>query len=122
MLLDLVLPRRASDGPEESLAHLVRSRLGREALERIAQPLVSGIYTADPERLSLAATMPQFLEMERESRSLILAMRRRAREQQAAGPRYGLFVSLRGGLERLIEALVKQLGGCDLRLDHPVTA
>ena len=43
----------------------MRRRLGREALERVAQPLVGGIYTADPETLSLAATMPRFLEMER---------------------------------------------------------
>src|SRR5262249_59360042 len=74
MALDLVLPRRAGAG-DESLASFVTRRLGREALERVAEPLVAGIYTAVPERLSLAATMPRFLALEREHRSLILGLR-----------------------------------------------
>jgi oxygen-dependent protoporphyrinogen oxidase len=120
MGLDLVLPRGpAARGEDESLAGFVRRRLGREALERIAQPMIGGIYTADPERLSLPFTMPQFVEMEREHRSLLLAMRARAKAQQstanASGPRYGLFASLTGGLETLVEALVERLAGCDLR-------
>ena len=52
----------------------MRRRLGREALERVAQPMVGGIYTADPERLSLRATMPRFLDMERKHGSVIRAM------------------------------------------------
>src|SRR5205807_2569638 len=63
MALDLVLPRSVSD--DESLGAFVRRRLGREALERVAQPLVAGIYTADPDDLSLAATMPRFSELDR---------------------------------------------------------
>src|SRR5262245_21622732 len=76
MSADLLLPRRklSSSTDDESLANFVRRRLGQEALERMAQPMVGGIYTADPEQLSLRATMPRFLEMEREHRSLILAM------------------------------------------------
>lgn len=119
--LDLLLPRGpAARGEDESLASFVRRRLGREALERIAQPMVGGIYTADPERLSLPFTMPQFAEMERGHRSLLLAMRARARAQAAAGgahgARYGLFASLEGGLQTLTDALVARLEGCDLRL------
>ena len=49
----------------------------------MAQPMVGGIYTADPETLSLRATLPRFLDMEREHRSLILAMMRQGREQKA---------------------------------------
>jgi oxygen-dependent protoporphyrinogen oxidase len=120
MGLDLVLPRGpAARGEDESLAAFVRRRLGREALERIAQPMIGGIYTADPERLSLPFTMPQFVEMEREHRSLLLAMRARARSQaahaNASGPRYGLFASLIGGLQTLTDALVGRLAGSDLR-------
>ena len=66
MGLDVVLPRGGGD--DESLGSFVRRRLGREALERVAQPLVAGIYTADPDDLSLAATMPRFLETERRER------------------------------------------------------
>ena len=51
MALDLLLPRRkgANGRDDESLAAFVRRRLGQEALERMAQPMVGGIYTADPE-------------------------------------------------------------------------
>lgn len=116
---DLVLPRRRADAPEESLAAFVRRRLGREALERIAQPMVGGIYTADPETLSLSATMPQFLELERAHGSLIRGMMQRMRAQRAAaqgasGPRYGLFLSLEGGLQRLVDALAAKLAGCQV--------
>src|SRR5437879_7977007 len=101
MAMDLLLPRRKTDGrADESLASFVRRRLGQQALERMAQPMVGGIYTADPEELSLRATMPRFLEMEQQHRSLILAMWRQRQkmrhspENQCSGPRYGLFVSL----------------------------
>lgn len=124
MALDLVLPRRDPLLPEESLADFVRRRLGREALERIAQPMISGIYTADPEQLSLASTMPQFIEMEQSHRSLLLAMRARLRDPQiaaASGPRYGLFTSLRGGLQRLTDRLVEVLASqCVMKLNTPV--
>lgn len=114
MAADLVLPRR-SDGADESLASFVRRRLGAEALDRAAQPMVGGVYTADPEKLSLRATMPRFLEIERKHRSLILGFaeqRRRAMrgggaaaEGSAAGPRYSLFISLDKGLSVLPERL-----------------
>ena len=81
MALDLVLPRGGE--ADESLGAFVRRRLGREALERVAQPLVAGIYTADPDDLSLTATMPRFKELERRERSVILAMWRAARRAPA---------------------------------------
>jgi len=76
MALDLFIPRRQmhNGDDDESLAQFVRRRLGREAFERMAQPMIGGIYTADPEKLSLRATLPRFLEMEREHGSVIRAM------------------------------------------------
>jgi len=124
MAADLVLPRR-SDGADESLASFVRRRLGSEALERAAQPMVGGVYTADPEKLSLRATMPRFVEMERRHRSLILGLveaRRRAlrlggedTDGSAAGPRYSLFISLDRGLSALPERLCELLPADALR-------
>jgi oxygen-dependent protoporphyrinogen oxidase len=112
MAADLILPRRSANGlSDESLSSFVRRRLGREALERMAQPMVGGIYTANPETLSLRATLPRFLDMEREHRSLILAMLRKARSQADAeksgtsGARYSLFLSFDGGMEVLVQAL-----------------
>ena len=94
MALDLLLPRRNLNGNtdtdvDETLAQFVRRRLGREALERMAQPMVGGIYTADPEQLSLRATMPRFLEMEREHRSLIRALRKQDRSPTPGSPQGG---------------------------------
>jgi oxygen-dependent protoporphyrinogen oxidase len=108
MALEYFLPRRSSTG-DESLAHFVRRRFGREALERLVQPLVGGIYTSDPEKLSLRATMPRFIEMEREHGSLIRALRRQKGQTDddptASGARYGLFAAPAGGISELVEAL-----------------
>lgn len=125
MALDLLLPRRADAEEEESLAAFVRRRFGREALERMAQPMVGGIYTADPERLSLRATMPRFLDMEREHRSLILALWKQARrptagaQNGASGARYGLFLSFDDGMQVLTDAIAARLPAASVRLNTP---
>jgi len=123
MALDLALPRGGD--PDESLGSFVRRRLGREALERVAQPLVAGIYTADPDDLALAATMPRFLELERRERSLILGLWRAARKAPAeasgsSGARWSLFVTLADGMEELIRALGSQLPPGTVRLKERV--
>lgn len=124
MALDLVLPR--GSGGDESLAAFVRRRLGREALERVAQPLVGGIYTADPEQLSLAATMPRFLEMERTSRSIIVAMWRQqrlaAQRATGSGARWSLFLSFTDGLQMLVDALAARLPDSAVQLRRPAVA
>ena len=125
MALDLVLPRGGD--PDESLGAFVRRRLGREALERVAQPLIGGIYTADPDSLSLAATMPRFLEMERRDRSVILAMRRAARREPdvargASGARWSLFVTFAAGMEEFVHAIARRLPPASVRLKERVAA
>jgi oxygen-dependent protoporphyrinogen oxidase len=110
MALDLVLPRGSGD--DESLGAFVRRRLGAEALERVAQPLVAGIYTADPDDLSLTATMPRFIELERKERSIILGLRRALRRTPlpgTSGARWSLFVTLAGGMEELVTTLAARL-------------
>ena len=121
---DLILPRRTTNGlSDESLSSFVRRRLGREALERMAQPMVGGIYTADPETLSLRATLPRFLQMEQDHRSLILAMLRKSRAQSGtSGARYGLFLSFDHGMEVLVQALKDKISGCEIKLNTKVAA
>jgi oxygen-dependent protoporphyrinogen oxidase len=124
MACDLVLPRGGD--PDESLGAFVRRRLGREALERVAQPLVAGIYTADPDELSLSATMPRFVEMERRERSVILALWRAARKAPAqhagtSGARWSLFVTLARGMDELVQALAARLPAGAVRLKERVT-
>jgi len=124
MAMDLLLPR----GPQrsdESLGSFVTRRLGRQALERVAQPLVGGIYTADPDDLSLAATMPRFLEMERKFRSIIWAMWTAQRRAPAAGramsgARWSLFVSVDDGMQSLVDALAERLPQGSVRLGTEV--
>ena len=112
---------------DESLGSFVRRRFGREALERVAQPLVGGIYAADPEQLSLAATMPRFLEMERNQRSVIRSMwsdqRRRARRREAgSGARWSLFVTLADGMQELVDAVAGRLPENSIRYNAPASA
>jgi protoporphyrinogen/coproporphyrinogen III oxidase len=113
--LEPYIPARRDDD-EESLASFVTRRLGREVLERVAQPLAGGIYTADPERLSITATMPRFVEMERRYGSVCKGLRAAERARGAAakgdsGARWSLFLSLRSGLGALPETLAAKLGG-----------
>ena len=117
MGLDLFIrPRRSS--ADESVGHFVRRRLGREAFEQMAQPLLSGIYAGDAEQLSLLATFPRLRETELRYGSLtrgMLAQRRQAKTAQPAGPRRTAFISLNHGVGELIDALVAALPGVALR-------
>ncbi len=125
-LADLWLPRGGPPaGGDESLASFVRRRFGAELFDRLAQPLVAGIYTADAEALSLRATFPRFLELEASHRSVILGLRtsRKARGAGAAsGARYGLFATMRDGLDRLVAAAAARLPAPGVRREHPVTS
>jgi len=108
MGLDLFIPRKTSDR-EESLAAFVRRRLGREALERIAEPLVAGIHAGDPETMSLKSTFPRFIDLEREYRSLIWGMRQRKKQFANITPRYTMFLTLQEGMEGMVSALEQAL-------------
>ena len=104
--------RARRDADDESLASFARRRLGNEVFRWLIQPLVGGIYTADPEKLSMAATMPKFVEMERKQGGLIRAVRRQAglsTTRQASGARYGMFVAPRDGMSRLIDRLAETI-------------
>jgi len=121
MALDLVMPRGTND--DESLGAFVRRRLGREALERVAQPLVAGIYTADPDDLSLTATMPRFFELERRERSIILGLwraNRRAPQTGTSGARWSLFVTFQNGMEEMVTSIASRLPRGAVRLKHRV--
>lgn len=115
MGLDLLLPRgRYADDEDVSLAEFVRRRLGQEALDRLAQPLIAGIYSGDPERLSLRSTMPDLLGIEETYRSLTIGMRARAKarpDAKASGARYGLFRTPAAGVAAIPAALVARLEG-----------
>jgi protoporphyrinogen/coproporphyrinogen III oxidase len=113
--LEPMIPRR-NDASDESLSSFVTRRLGREVLDRVAQPLAGGIYTADPKELSMSATMPRFVEMERRHGSLRRGMRaaeaaRTAQQRGTSGARWSLFLTLRDGVSALPDALASRLEG-----------
>jgi protoporphyrinogen/coproporphyrinogen III oxidase len=110
VLGDLVLPRSQDHG-DESLESFVVRRLGREVLERIAEPLVAGIHAAEPRTMSLRASFPRFLDMEQRHRSLILAARRAA--PPSSGPP-SHFASFRKGMGQLISGLAAALDGVEV--------
>src|SRR5262249_19030763 len=103
----------------------VRRRLGAEALERVAQPLVAGIYTADPDDLSLTATMPRFIELERRERSVILGLRRALRRAPlpgTSGARWSLFMTFTDGMEQFVTTLAGRLPAGAVVLKQRVSA
>jgi oxygen-dependent protoporphyrinogen oxidase len=115
---------------DESLESFAVRRFGREAFERLIQPLIGGIYTADPAKLSMAATMPQFVEMERQWGSVTRGIWAKGRGQErgdrgqqraASGVRYGQFVAPRDGMQRLVDALAARLRPESIRLNTPVS-
>jgi oxygen-dependent protoporphyrinogen oxidase len=127
VLIEPFVPRGASAGPagDESVASFARRRLGQEAFERLVQPLVAGIYTGDPEKLSMAAAMPQFCQQEREHRSLLRAAWKTGRTNdestnRAAGARYSLFAAPQKGIQRLCDALIDCLPPETIHLNSPV--
>ncbi len=122
MGMDLLIPAKRDDR-DETLAEFVRRRLGSEALDKIAEPLMSGIYNAEADKQSILATFPRFRQMEREHGSLIrgmLASRRQPKPTPgAAAAKTSAFMSLQGGTQELIDTLAQRLTG-DLRLNTRV--
>jgi oxygen-dependent protoporphyrinogen oxidase len=126
MGLDLLIPPRR-DQQDETLADFVTRRLGREALDKIAEPLLGGIYNAEADKQSLLATFPRFRQLEQEHGSLTRGILASRRSRQAAlqpstnGKAPSMFVSFTGGVDELVQALCAQLTG-DLQLDTAVRA
>ena len=120
MALEAFVPRKKDPG-DESLGDFVRRRLGKEALDKIAEPLVAGIHAGDPETMSVKATFPRFVELEQEYGSLIRGMLRRMYNlkrsrkdrppEKKTGPKVTMFMTLKGGLSELIDELTGRIEG-----------
>ncbi len=114
------------DKEDESLESFVTRRLGREAYENLVEPIVSGIFTANPKTLSMQATMPQFLAMERQSGGLIrghLTAKKKdaaAAARKASGARYDQFRAPRDGMDSWLEGIASKLPHGCLKLNTGV--
>jgi len=113
MSLDFILPRKKKR-EDETLESFVTRRLGREALDKIAEPLIGGIHGGDPRTMSLEASFPRFLDMEDRYGSLIKAML--AARKHTPRPAPGnvpktYFMTFKKGMGELVEALERGVKG-----------
>jgi protoporphyrinogen/coproporphyrinogen III oxidase len=110
MAQELFHPPRAADS-DESVAALVERHYGAEMVDRLADPLLSGVYGGEAASLSVRAVLPRFAEMERTHGSLGRAMlaARKKITRPANQPSPPLFTSLKNGMQQLVEALVPRL-------------
>ena len=106
---------RSSDW-DESVASFVQRHFGEEVAEKIAGPLLAGVFGGDIRKLSAAAVMPNFVKLEREHGSLILGLQKQSRH----GDKRSVFTSLKGGLHGLIEGMRATIPASAVRLSEPV--
>ncbi|HLO06234.1 MAG TPA: protoporphyrinogen oxidase, partial [Terriglobales bacterium] len=114
-------PARVSNG-DESVAALVERHYGAEMVDRLADPLLAGVYGGEAAQLSVRAVLPRFVEMESKYGSLgrgMLAARKNVKRSQ---PAPSIFSSLKGGMQQFGEALVARLPAEALRANSPVQA
>jgi oxygen-dependent protoporphyrinogen oxidase len=131
MTQELFLSQRAladeRNDHDESVAAFVERHYGSEMVDRLADPLLSGVYGGDAASLSVRAVLPRFAEMERTHGSLgraMLAARRNAHKKMPAGPSKPapLFTSLKNGMQHLAETVVARLTPASLMVNTPVQA
>lgn len=128
--LDFILPASQAEG-DESVGAFFTRRVGAEVMERIAEPLLAGIYAGDLHKLSLQSTFPQFRDAELRSGSLIRGMRANKRKGAAAPatpsklPKHlqrSMFLTFKNGLETMLEALDEALSGAERRMGRHAVA
>ncbi len=117
MALEICIPGRKDRG-DETLGDFVRRRLGQEALDKIAEPLVAGVHAGDPETMSIRSSFPKFVQLEEDYGSLIRGMLKRMAAMKkskasspgpANGPKVTMFMTLKEGLSEMIDTLTSSL-------------
>jgi oxygen-dependent protoporphyrinogen oxidase len=106
---------------DESIASFVRRHFGDEVLEKVAAPLLSGVFGGDVAKLSAWAVMPGFVRMERECGSLIVGVREAAKHTDPCAEKPSVFTSLANGTQALIDRMKAELPPHWVRLETPVT-
>ena len=141
MGLELLHPPRPKGDVDESVAALVERHFGAEAVDRLADPLLSGIFGGDSAQLSARTVLPRLVEMEAEygslTRGMLAAHRKMRAKAKAAAQNNGkaadsaqnpqrpairaIFTSMRGGMQQLVDALAGRLDPGCVRLSTPVS-
>jgi oxygen-dependent protoporphyrinogen oxidase len=119
LLAEPYMPRRDQrEVGDESVGSFATRRLGREAYERLVQPLLGGIHTADADKLSLAATFPEYMAQEQFHGRI----QRTSSQAKESGARYGMFVAPRDGIGSLVQRLADRLPQGCIRLNVGVAS
>ena len=106
--------RAAPEAGDESVAEFVEEHYGAEAVDYLAEPLLSGVYGGDPSALSVGAVLPRFVELANRYGSLtrgVLAERAKAASHRSHGPKPPLFRTLKGGLGQMVDAVTESIRG-----------
>ena len=119
MGMEVFIPKR-KNREDESLGSFVTRRLGKECLDMIAEPLVAGIHTSNPDNMSVLATFPRFVQMEQKNGSLIRGMLAAMKNRPHAtlsgppprpgAPRMTYFMSFKNGMSTLSQACADYIG------------
>jgi oxygen-dependent protoporphyrinogen oxidase len=108
---------------DESVADFVRRHFGQEMVDRVAEPLLAGVYGGDANQMSVRAVLPRFAEMERESGSLVRAtLKARKTQTKSSAPPQPLFTSLKTGMQEMVNAAAAALPVDHVRLGQTATA
>ena len=108
---------------DESVAEFVQRHFGQEMVDRVAEPLLAGVYGGNADQMSVRAVLPRFAEMERESGSLVRAsLKARKERRKSAAPPQPLFTSLKNGVQEMVNAAVAALPADRIRLRSSVEA
>ena len=123
ILKELELDPLIDDG-DESLESFILRRFGTELLEKVAQPLIGGIYTGDLAKLSVKAILPEFVDFEKQYGSVIKGISKKYGSSDISktesGARYGLFVSFKNGLSVLISSIIKAMPDVNIHYNSSV--
>lgn len=120
---DFLLPR-SNPAQDQSLGQFFRRRLGDEVVENLIEPLLSGIYAGDIDQMSLMSTFPQFYEVEQKYRSLVIGMKKGTpapkKSNESKGSKKGMFLTPKGGLQSLVDAIESKLDPNSIIKGHRV--
>jgi len=118
-LLELFIPKSKNVG-DESLQSFVTRRFGKELFENIAQPLIGGIYTSDPQRLSMKSAVPNIHNLEHKYGSVIKGLMKEYSTKQESGARYSQFVTLKDGMQTLVDAITSKIPDESIKTNQTV--
>ncbi len=110
------------DNSDETLAHFAERRLGKEALDFLIGPMVSGVFAGDPDKMSLQSCFPVIYDLEKTYGGLIKGMFKKPKKKSGPAGPGGALTSYEGGMGEAVKDLarVAESKGVKIYLESPV--